>query len=156
MSNHLYELKWKEALNDLLDNYQMEYLPYEDAKEKGKLRAKKKPKEWFDFYAQLYIRYIETYKKLEDVYDQILHPQKRQALFPILKKTLGRVLEIKDDLIMFNTHSNAINSRYINLDELLFDLKILPEKMEIPIPRYALELDRKNMAIRDQLIDKYI
>jgi hypothetical protein len=50
---------------------------------------------------------------------------------------------------MFNTHSNAINSRYINLDELLFDLKILPEKLEIPIPRYALELDRKNMAIRD-------
>lgn len=156
MSNLQYELKWKEALNDLLDNYQMEYLPYEDAKEKGKLRAKKKPKEWFDFYAQLYLRYIETYKKLEDVYDQILHPQKRQWLFPILNKTLGRVLEIKDDLIMFNTHSKAINSRYINLDELLFDLKILPEKLEIPIPRYALELDRKNMAIRDQLVDKYI
>lgn len=74
MSNIQYELKWKEALNDLLDNYHMEYLPYDENVEKGKLRARRKPKEWFDFYAQLYLRYIETYKKLEDVYDQILHP----------------------------------------------------------------------------------
>lgn len=77
-------------------------------------------------------------------------------MFPILKKTLGRVLEIKDDLIMFNTHTKAVNSRFINLDELLFDLKIMPDKFEIPIPRYAQELNYKNVEIRNQLIDKYI
>ena len=156
MSNIQYELKLKEALNDLMDNYQMEFLPYEDAKTANKLKAKKKPKEWFDFYAQLYIRYLETYKKLEDTYDQLMHPQKRNALFPILKKTLGRVLEIKDDLVMFNTHTKAVNSKFVNMDELFFDLKILPEKLEIPIPRYAKELDHKNIVVRDQFVEKFI
>ena len=57
---------------------------------------------------------------------------------------------------MFNTHTKAVNSRFINLDELLFDLKILPEKFEIPIPRYAKELNMQAMKERDSDVDTYI
>ena len=133
----------------------MEFIPFEENVAKGKLRGRRTPKEWFDFYSQMYIKYIETYKKLEDVYDQILHPQKRVALFEILKNTLSRVLEIKKDLIMFNVHSEAKNSIFINLDELFFDLKISPEKLEVPIPRFVKEINYKALDVRDQLIKKY-
>jgi hypothetical protein len=30
--------------------------------------------EWFHLHANLYIKYVEVYKKLEDCYDQIVHP----------------------------------------------------------------------------------
>ena len=134
----------------------MEYLIYEQAVANKKKRRMPKDKEFFDFYAPLYIKYIETYKKLEDVYDQIQHPQKRQALLEVLKNTLARLLELKKDLIEFNTFTNAKNSIFVNLDELFFDLKILPDKLEVPIPRFAKEIGHKNLSIRDQLIEKYI
>lgn len=113
-------------------------------------------KAMFDHLAKLYIRYIETYKKLEDVYDQILHPQKRAALFPILKNTLQRVLELKDGLIKRNKFTNAINSKFINLDEHLYDLKINVDKLEIPIPRYVREVNKAKLDERDHNIRKFI
>lgn len=38
---------------------------------------KKSDIEWFQFYGTLYIKYIDIYRKLEDVHDQMVHPQKR-------------------------------------------------------------------------------
>lgn len=47
------------------------------------------------------MRYIEIYKNLEDVYDQMLHPQKRRDLKSILESCLGRLIEIKHAIVVF-------------------------------------------------------
>lgn len=72
----------------------MEFNPLEENLEKG-MKHQRSEKEMFEFNANLYINYIETYKKLEDVYDQLLHPQKRVLLRKMLDNTIKRILELK-------------------------------------------------------------
>lgn len=40
----------------------------------GGKKTQKQDQEWFHYYATLYIKYIEIYKKLEDCFDQMVHP----------------------------------------------------------------------------------
>lgn len=62
------------------------------------------------FYSHLYIKYVQCYKILEDCYDQIVHPQKRVLLKEMLESTMLRVVEIKLNLIKYNTATNAVRS----------------------------------------------
>ncbi len=48
------------------------------------MKYKRESKEWFYYYAHLYIRYIDAYRRLEDSYDQMVHPQKRVLLKDLL------------------------------------------------------------------------
>lgn len=48
------------------------------------LKHKRTDYEWFYYYSHLYIRYIDIYKRLEDCYDQMSHPQKRVLLKDLL------------------------------------------------------------------------
>eukprot|EP00696_Hemimastix_kukwesjijk_P020327 gnl/Hemi2/9938_TR3446_c0_g1_i1.p1 gnl/Hemi2/9938_TR3446_c0_g1~~gnl/Hemi2/9938_TR3446_c0_g1_i1.p1 ORF type:complete len:833 (-),score=277.98 gnl/Hemi2/9938_TR3446_c0_g1_i1:123-2621(-) len=81
----------------------------------------------------LYIRYLDIYKKLEECYDQILHPQKLVLIRSCLDSTMGRVLEMKERLQWIS------NTDYVPLDEVLLDMKLTPQALEIPMPRYFLE-----------------
>jgi len=42
----------------------------------------------------------------------------------MLDKCILRLLELKKDMVGFNVDTNAVGSDFINLDELLFELKI--------------------------------
>ena len=95
--------------------------------------------EFFQHYAVLYIKYIEIYKKLEDCYDQMVHPQKRIFIKKILESTMIRICETKKSMTEVNPRKNSI---YVHLDSLLFDLKYDPSVIEIPVPRYFKEEDR--------------
>jgi len=87
----------------------------------------------------LYIKYIDIYRKLEECYDQMVHPQKRIFIKKTLECTICRICEIKKDLVIFNPRPKSI---YVHLDQLLFDLKYDPSIIEIPVPRYFKEDDR--------------
>jgi len=89
--------------------------------------------------ACLYIKYIEIFRKLEECYDQMVHPQKRVFIKKVLECTICRICEFKKDLVAFNTRPGSI---YVHLDQLLFDLKYDPSVIEIPVPRYFREDDR--------------
>lgn len=52
--------------------------------------------EVFLHYANLYIKYIDSFKKLEDCYDQLVHPQKRILLKEMLENTIVRIVELKN------------------------------------------------------------
>ena len=95
--------------------------------------------ERFSHCAVLYIKYIEIYRKLEECYDQIVHPQKRIFIKKVLESTICRICEIKRDLVYYNFRQNSI---YVHLDGLLFDLKYDPSVIEIPVPRYFKEDDQ--------------
>lgn len=50
---------------------------------------------------------------------------------------MGRILEIKSWLVKLNRDIDSVN-----FDDILVDLKLTPDVLEIPIPRYFVE-DRK-------------
>ena len=93
------------------------------------LKYQRSDLEWFQFYAHLYAKYVDCYKTLEDSYDQLIHPQKRILLKEMLESTMLRVYEIKMNLIKYNTNTNVIRSEYINLDELMLQLRIRPHEL---------------------------
>ena len=100
--------------------------------------------------AQLYIKYIDIYRKLETCYDQIVHPQKRIYIKRVLESTIVRICELKKDLCLFNPRPKSI---YVHLDQLLFDLKYDPSILEIPVPAYFKEDDKipVEMAFREKV-----
>ena len=113
--------------------------------EKGEENIKDWPQdEVFQHLACLYIKYIDIYRKLEECYDQMVHPQKRIFIKKTLECTICRICELKKDLVIFNPRPKSI---YVHLDQLLFDLKYDPSIIEIPVPRYFQEDDRIPMEI---------
>jgi hypothetical protein len=95
--------------------------------------------EVFQYLAVLYIKYIDIYRKLEECYDQCVHPQKRIFIKKTLECTICRICELKYKITQFNPRKKSI---YVHLDQLLFDLKYDPSVIEIPVPRYFREDDR--------------
>ena len=43
-------------------------------------------------------------------------------------------------------------TEYLNLDNILIDLKLTPESLEIPIPRYFVEERTKELEERERLL----
>lgn len=65
--------------------------------------------------------------------------------------------ETKKRMIELNNFSQAsLQSDMVNLDELIMDFKVTPDALEVPIPRYARELDLKRLQERDQLLDNLL
>lgn len=69
-------------------------------------------------------------RHLERCYDQIVHPQKRLLLKKILDGILGRILELKQEMV------NLELSDYHYFDDLLSDMKLTPADAQVPIPKY--------------------
>lgn len=46
-------------------------------------------------WAAIYVRYLQTFRKMECVYDQMVHPQKRLDVKRALEACMGRMLEIR-------------------------------------------------------------
>jgi len=99
----------------------------------------------------LYIKYIDIYRKLEECYDQIVHPQKRYFIKKTLECTIARICEMKKDLVDLNPRPYSI---YVHMDQLLFDLKYDPSIIEIPVPRYFKEDDRIPVEVALAKVEK--
>lgn len=75
---------------------------------------------FFQRLAMLYVRYIQVFRQLEKVYDQMVHPQKRQVIRIVLDGVMGRVLELKNEMV------EKEFSEYHYMDDVLHDLKMTP------------------------------
>lgn len=75
---------------------------------------------FFQRVAVRYMRYLKLSRQLEKVYDQVVHPQKRRAIRPVLDGVMGRVLELKYDMV------ETEFSDYHYLDDILHDMKLTP------------------------------
>ena len=91
----------------------------------------------FQHFACLYLRYLSIYRKLEDCYDQMIHPQKRQDLKFILEVVMARLCQVKAQCVKFGPDGRATD--YLNLENYLLDLKLDPSALEVPIPHYFRE-----------------
>uniref|UniRef100_A0A8B9NZL2 IQ motif containing with AAA domain 1 n=1 Tax=Apteryx owenii TaxID=8824 RepID=A0A8B9NZL2_APTOW len=100
----------------------------------------------FKTLATYYIKYVQIFRDLETAYDQIVHPQKRPVIRQVLEGVMGRILELKNDMVTLE------NSEYHYFDDILQDLQLLPEQAEIPIPRYFIKEKLKVLQEREKFL----
>jgi len=96
--------------------------------------------------ATQFVKYVQVFRKLEECYDQIVHPQKRMTLKLLLDGTMGRMLEIKEEMVKFDL------SEYQFFDDVLSDLKLTPDDIEIPIPKYFIVNNKQHLEERETLL----
>uniref|UniRef100_A0A8D2KTV3 IQ motif containing with AAA domain 1 like n=1 Tax=Varanus komodoensis TaxID=61221 RepID=A0A8D2KTV3_VARKO len=104
---------WREsrlALTELL----AQELPGEPAKPERSRSV------FYHTVATLFLRYVQTARRLEACYDQVVHPQKRILLRRLLDGVLGRILELKHELVELDV------SEYHYMDHVLQELKLTP------------------------------
>jgi SpoVK/Ycf46/Vps4 family AAA+-type ATPase len=87
------------------------------------------PKELQQMMCYAYLKYIKIFRDLEDCYDQHVHPQKRRDIKVTLESVMGRMLEIKQILLQ-------MLGPCPNFDDIIIDLKLVPDILEIPVPKY--------------------
>jgi len=143
MSHNTYQEKWTECMQELMEQVQIEYLPAEAAENGQSFDL------GFQHYALLYIKYLQIYRKLEDCHNQMVHPQKRRDIWRVLRSTIYRILELKQQIIHYNPRSG---SRFVALDEVLTDLKLNPDTVEWKVPRYFLDDKEAQEEIDDKLV----
>nr|XP_033333762.1 dynein regulatory complex protein 11 isoform X2 [Megalopta genalis] len=140
MSNVTYDKLWKDAqtaLNELIqvDTNLQNAKPQRDCKKARYVNS------------ELYVKYIIIANKLEICYDQVVQPQKRLLIRQLLDSCLGRVLELKHDLVEIDL------SEYTYFDDILINLDITPQEIEIRLPRYFRRERSKEIMERRNFIE---
>ncbi|CAM4538719.1 dynein regulatory complex protein 11 isoform X1 [Lepidochelys kempii] len=139
MSHITYNKMWaeaQEALNGLLQREIEDKL----------LKVQKDRITVFQMLATFYIKYVQIFCNLETAYDQIVHPQKRLVIRQVLDGVMGRILELKNEMVELE------NSEFHYFDDILQDLKLSPEHIEIPIPRYFIKEKLKVLREREKIL----
>ncbi|KAK2587687.1 hypothetical protein KPH14_003804 [Odynerus spinipes] len=140
MSNATYDELWKKAEDAL------EELIRADTNIQG-AKPQKDRKKAHQIVSDLYVRYILVYNKLEECYDQTIQPQKRILLKKLLDSAMGRVLELKHELV------NVDLSEQSYYDDVLIKYDVSPQEAEIRIPRYFTRERRKEIEERRAFIE---
>ncbi|XP_044861234.1 IQ and AAA domain-containing protein 1-like isoform X3 [Mauremys mutica] len=143
MSSRTYMRMWLEsqaALKELL----AQELPSQPP------RPEKDQRLFFHLLATLFLRYTQILRCLETCYDQMVHPQKRRVLQHMLDGVMGRVLELKNEMVETEL------SEYHYMDDVLQDLKLTPADMEVPIPRYFVNQRAKALKERQQVLSEIL
>ena len=85
----------------------------------------------FPEWACIYIKYLQIFRRLEHAYDQMVHPQKLVDMKRALEACMGRLLEVRTWLTKLNRGLD-----FMNIDDILVDLKLTPGELEVPVPKY--------------------
>nr|XP_036865628.1 dynein regulatory complex protein 11 isoform X2 [Manis javanica] len=138
MSNAMYNKMWdqtQEALNSLLEE------------ESQKMIEPHRNQVFiFQMLATFYIKYVQIFRNLENVYDQIVHPQKRILIRKLLDGVMGRILELKNEMVELEL------TEFHYFDDILQDLKLTPQQLDIPIPKYFLKEKLEVIKGREKIL----
>ncbi|XP_071418294.1 dynein regulatory complex protein 11 [Pithys albifrons albifrons] len=100
--------------------------------------------------ATSYIQYLEILRRLEAAHAHLRHQQKRAAIRPVLDGVMGRLLELKRELVRLD------NSECHDLEDILTELRRLPEDIEIPIPKYFIKENLEVLQQREKTLDEIL
>nr|XP_056713173.1 IQ and AAA domain-containing protein 1-like [Euleptes europaea] len=139
MASSTYEQLWRESRGALAELLAQE-LPAEPRK------AERNAALFWHTLATLFVRYLQTARRLEACYDQGVQPQKRPVLRRLLDGVLGRLLELKHELVALQL------SEYHYMDHVLHELRLGPADLEVPIPRYFLHERAKALQERREVL----
>uniref|UniRef100_A0A8C1YFC3 IQ motif containing with AAA domain 1 n=1 Tax=Cyprinus carpio TaxID=7962 RepID=A0A8C1YFC3_CYPCA len=99
------------------------------------LRPQKDLLQVFQTLATFYLRYLKIFRALEEVYDQIVHPQKRCVVHQVLEG----IVELE-------------YTEFHYFDDILQDFKMTPEDLEVPIPRYFVREKMRALKEREKML----
>ncbi|XP_017777581.1 PREDICTED: IQ and AAA domain-containing protein 1 [Nicrophorus vespilloides] len=137
MSHKSYDLLWR-ATHELLTSI------VESEPQQADVRQQRKQ------LATLYLRYITAANGFTECVDQIVQPQKRILISKLLTATLGRICELKSDLV------EADLNEYTHCGDVLDSLKLTPRDVDLIIPNYF-RLERKEeLDYRKGIIDSVL
>ncbi|NXG50851.1 DRC11 protein, partial [Psilopogon haemacephalus] len=137
-----YNKMWADAQKDL--NIQLR-------KEREELLQPVKDHEKaFKMLTTSYIKYLQIFRDLEMAHDKLLHQQKRAVIQQVLEGVMGRILEIKKEMVELE------NSEFHYIDNILVDLELLPEVLEVPIPRYFIKERLEVLQQREKILDQIL
>ncbi|XP_030065024.1 dynein regulatory complex protein 11 [Microcaecilia unicolor] len=139
MSNSAYNKIWVDAQEALDHLLKQEITTKPPRPEKDHFVA-------FQTLGTFYVKYVQIFRNLESAYDQIVHPQKRQVIRQVLDGVMGRILELKHEMVELEF------SEFHYLDDILQDFKLSPEDLEIPIPKYFLKEKIKVLKEREKIL----
>ncbi|KAL2302616.1 hypothetical protein Nmel_010045, partial [Mimus melanotis] len=100
--------------------------------------------------ATAYIQYLEMFRRLEAAHDHLIHQQKRAAVRQVLDGVMGRVLEIKREMVALES------CEWHCMDGILMDLQRVPEDIEIPIPKYFVKENLRILQEREQYLHEIL
>lgn len=120
-SSSTYNKLWASAQSEL-DSLLTQEIPAQTA------RPERDRVVFFQRLATLYVRYVQIFRHLEEAYDQIIHPQKRRVIRQVLDSVMGRVVELKNEMV------EKEFSEYHYMDDVVQDLKLTPVSMQCNRP----------------------
>lgn len=77
----------------------------------------------FRMLAASYINYLQIFHRLEEAHSHLIHQQKRAAIRQVLDGVIGRILEVKKEMVGLE------NSEFHYTDNVIEDLKLLPVRL---------------------------
>ncbi|CAF0820478.1 unnamed protein product [Rotaria sordida] len=100
-----------------------------------------------DYVRRLFIKYNDIMKKLDEIYQTLIHPQKRLIIRILLDGIVGRLIELKQEMIKFDC------CEYTYFEDLALDQNKTLDDLCIEIPRYFTEdrfksIEQRNHTIR--------
>uniref|UniRef100_A0A1B0CRU6 Putative aaa+-type atpase n=1 Tax=Lutzomyia longipalpis TaxID=7200 RepID=A0A1B0CRU6_LUTLO len=143
MSNYTYNKLWHDTQR------QLESVAVQDFENQALEPQFEKPAAQTAIF-ELYVKYICIANKLEEIYDQMVQPQKRLLVRKILDSCLGRVVELKGDLVNIDIMEFSYN------DEVIERLGLTPLDIEIKVPRYFRREREKELAARRETMDEIL
>jgi IQ and AAA domain-containing protein len=78
----------------------------------------------------------------------MVHPQKRVLMKEMLDNVIVRMCEVKQNVIRYATHTKNPQVDYVNLDDILMDLKLTPKALSLPLPRYYNEPCERDEVVK--------
>mmetsp|Transcript_218 Transcript_218/g.256 ORF Transcript_218/g.256 Transcript_218/m.256 type:complete len:881 (+) Transcript_218:50-2692(+) len=170
MSNETYNTYWQDALDSLNEQITFEDPTLGEDPDKPSNAPPATSVNIagaFQHFARLYIKYLQIFSKLEQCYDRMVHPQKRLDVKVVLELIIQRVIQLKHLLVKWNPPRSELQPKppapeipfpweYVNLDDILADLKLPPEALEVPIPSYFREDNASSLKLRDKMISGYM
>lgn len=108
-----YNQVWKEAMSELSRLLAEELPPVPPPPQRDRVV-------FFQQLATLYVRYVQVFRQLEEAHNMLVHPQKRRLILLLLKGVMGRVLELKYEMV------EKEFSEYHYVDDILHALKLTP------------------------------
>jgi len=110
-----------------------------------------------DHCVQLYIKYVQIFKNLEECFDQTVYPQMRKTIKKFVENVMCRIIQLKKEIIYANMpFGEAVAPlMYVFLDERMIEYKFEPSQFDLPIPRYfreeSSESEKRNILLLERL-----
>nr|CAH7712986.1 unnamed protein product [Callosobruchus chinensis] len=103
-----------------------------------------------EILATLYVRYILIANRLTRVVDQMVQPQKRMLVKKLLEASLGRILELKTDLV------EADLNEWTHCGDVMEKLNLTPLDVELEVPTCFRQERNREIEYRKQTIDSVL